>query len=166
MLVQDGHPTWMHCERPAHRRFPDACYSKLLRDTSLPQNRVGSVPGQDLPVYRKTPLCDRTVRNFMDSSARADGPTACSALPNRIANSSTLYFQGPPYYSAPRARPTSPQDRYTKKHTRKCSQKSLMSSRPNGWRHAIDSSNKKKRRGDFLVVLSGASMIALPRMYR
>src|SRR4051794_34700610 len=38
---------------------------KSLRDTGLPQDRVGSVPGQDSPVDRKTPSCDRSVPGFM-----------------------------------------------------------------------------------------------------
>ena len=36
------------------RTIPGTRKSKLLRDTGLPKHRVGGVPGQDLPVYRKT----------------------------------------------------------------------------------------------------------------
>lgn len=43
--------------------------SKLLRDTGLPQHRVGGMPGEDLPVYRKTPSCYRAVPDFMVPSA-------------------------------------------------------------------------------------------------
>lgn len=39
--------------------------SKSLRDTGLPQHRVGRVPGQDLAVHRKTLLRDRTEPDFM-----------------------------------------------------------------------------------------------------
>src|ERR1035437_5354552 len=47
-----------------------ATKSKLLRDTGLFQHRVGGGPGQNFRVYRKTPLCGRTVPDFMVTSAR------------------------------------------------------------------------------------------------
>ena len=40
-------------DQPATRQ------SKLLRHTRLSQHRVGGGPGQDISVYRKTPLSDQ-----------------------------------------------------------------------------------------------------------
>jgi hypothetical protein len=39
--------------------------SKLLRDTSLSQHRIGGVPGQDFRVHGETSLRDRTVPDFV-----------------------------------------------------------------------------------------------------
>ena len=48
----------------------DTRKSKLLRDTSLPQDRVGGVPGQDFRVHGETSLRDRTVPDFVVAFAR------------------------------------------------------------------------------------------------
>lgn len=68
------HPAWMLLKRMnlwiALRKWTcrvvaDTSKSKLLRDTSLSQHRVGGVPGQDFPVHGETSLRDRTVPDFV-----------------------------------------------------------------------------------------------------
>ena len=51
--------------------IPDTRKSKLLSDTGLSQHCFGGVPGQDLPVYRKTPLRDWAVPDFMVTPSRS-----------------------------------------------------------------------------------------------
>ena len=43
---------------------------ELHRNTSLFQHCVGSVTGKDLPVHRKTPICNWAEPNLMVTSAR------------------------------------------------------------------------------------------------
>ena len=47
------------------RIVADTGKSKLLRDTSLSQHRVGGMPRQDFPVHGETSLRDRTVPDFV-----------------------------------------------------------------------------------------------------
>jgi hypothetical protein len=53
--------------------------SELLRDTGLPQHRIGGMPREDLLVYGETALRDRAVPDFMVAAAGSLKVTSVSA---------------------------------------------------------------------------------------